>query len=163
MTGSELLARAVAIMQETETEHYEPYAAPLINLVLAETFEVNQRIRRFGGNEELPALPQIRELSEEIPYEEVLCARALPLKLVIALSGLVFGFLISTFGKDIANPLGVQLSLLVVSVVSLFGLYCFYRYPEEKVLESLHFHEARLLQQQDSGKAAGSLDIDTAN
>lgn len=90
-------------------------------------------------------------------------ARALPLKLVIALSGLVFGFLISTFGKDIANPLGVQLSLLVVSVVSLFGLYCFYRYPEEKVLESLHFHEARLLQQQDSGKAAGSLDIDTAN
>ena len=82
MTGSELLARAVAIMQETETEHYEPYAAPLINLVLAETFEVNQRIRRFGGKEELPALPQIRELSEEIPYEEVLCARALPLGLL---------------------------------------------------------------------------------
>ncbi|HOL17268.1 MAG TPA: MFS transporter, partial [Bacillota bacterium] len=90
-------------------------------------------------------------------------ARALPLKLVIALSGLVFGFLISTFGKDIANPLGVQLSLLVVSVVSLFGLYCFYRYPEEKVLESLHFHEARLLQQQDSAGAAGSLDVDAAN
>lgn len=36
-------------------------------------------------------------------------ARAGPLKLVIALSGLVFGFLISTFGKDVANPLGVQL------------------------------------------------------
>lgn len=82
MTGSSLLARAVALMQETESEHYEPYAVALINLVLAETFEVNQRIRRFHGKEGLAGVPQIRELSEEIPYEEELALRALPLGLL---------------------------------------------------------------------------------
>ncbi len=86
-------------------------------------------------------------------------ARAVPLKLVIALSGLVFGFLISTFGKDIANPLGVQLSILMVSIVSLFGLYCFSRYPEEKVLESLRIHEVKLLRREGSDS---SEDIETA-
>ncbi|NLA04433.1 MAG: MFS transporter [Firmicutes bacterium] len=70
-------------------------------------------------------------------------ARAVPLKIVIALSGLAFGFLISKFGKDAAEPLGVQLTLLVVSVVSLIGFYFFSRYPEEKVLASLKEHEQR--------------------
>ena len=60
---------------------------------------------------------------------------------MIALSGLTFGFLISKFGKDVAEPLGVQLTLLVVSVVSLIGLYFFWRYPEEEVLASLKKHE----------------------
>ena len=68
-------------------------------------------------------------------------ARAVPVKIVIALSGLTFGFLISKFGKDVAEPLGVQLTLLVVSVVSLIGLYFFWRYPEEEVLASLKKHE----------------------
>ncbi|MFY9114752.1 MAG: MFS transporter [Dethiobacteria bacterium] len=71
-------------------------------------------------------------------------ARALPLKIVIALSGLTFGFLISTWGKDVAEPLGVQLSILVVAICSLIGLFFFSRYPEEKVLGSLKMHEQRI-------------------
>ncbi|NLZ28045.1 MAG: MFS transporter [Firmicutes bacterium] len=71
-------------------------------------------------------------------------ARALPLKIVIALSGLTFGFLISRYGKDVAEPLGVQLSLLVVSICALIGLFFFARYPEEKVLSSLKEHEQRI-------------------
>ncbi len=78
-------------------------------------------------------------------------ARAVPLKIVIALSGVTFGFLISTFGKDVAEPLGVQLTLLVVSLFSLIGLYFFSRYPEKKVLDSLREHEARAAAEASAG------------
>jgi glycoside/pentoside/hexuronide:cation symporter, GPH family len=60
-------------------------------------------------------------------------ARAIPLKATIALAGVTFTFLLSAFGKDIANPLGVQLSILVVSLSSLAGFAAFSRYPEEEV------------------------------
>ena len=60
-------------------------------------------------------------------------ARAIPLKATIALAGVTFTYLLSAFGKDIANPLGVQLSILVVAVVSLAGFIAFSFYPEKEV------------------------------
>ena len=64
-------------------------------------------------------------------------ARAVPLKATIALAGAFFVFLISTFGKDVAEPLGVQLSFLMVSIAGLGALICFLRYPEEEVQKHL--------------------------
>lgn len=60
-------------------------------------------------------------------------ARAIPLKATIALAGVTFTFLLSAFGKDVAEPLGVQLSILVVSVASFLGFLAFSRYPEKEV------------------------------
>ncbi len=60
-------------------------------------------------------------------------ARAIPLKATIALAGVTFTYLLSAFGKDMANPFGVQLSILVVSVVSLAGFIAFSFYPEKQV------------------------------
>lgn len=64
-------------------------------------------------------------------------ARAIPLKATIALAGVTFTYLLSAFGKDVANPLGVQLSILVVSISSLAGFIAFSRYPEKQVQEWL--------------------------
>lgn len=64
-------------------------------------------------------------------------ARAIPLKLTIALAGVVFAFLISTFGRDIAQSLGVQLSALVVAIAALGSFFCFRKYPEKQVLAQL--------------------------
>ncbi len=68
-------------------------------------------------------------------------ARAIPLKLTIAMAGVVFTFLISAFGKDIAQPLGVQLSILVVAIAGLGSYICFMRYPEHQVQEELKMGE----------------------
>jgi GPH family glycoside/pentoside/hexuronide:cation symporter len=60
-------------------------------------------------------------------------ARAVPLKATIALTGVTFSYLLSAFGKDVAEPLGVQLSILAVSVASFIGFFAFSRYPEKEV------------------------------
>ena len=58
---------------------------------------------------------------------------AVPLKATIALTGVTFSYLLSAFGKDVAEPLGVQLSILAVSVASFIGFFAFSRYPEKEV------------------------------
>lgn len=68
-------------------------------------------------------------------------ARAVPLKITIALAGGVFGFLLSTFGRDIADPLGVQLTLLLISLASLAAYFVFRGYPEKEVQEALQEEE----------------------
>lgn len=84
MTGNELLKRAAAILQESPGG-YAGYAPEHINLVLAETFEVNNRIRLSKGMEELPAIPALASLDDAVPYEEELAGLALPLGLACRL------------------------------------------------------------------------------
>ncbi len=67
--------------------------------------------------------------------------RAVPLKITIAIAGGVFGFLLSVFGRDIADPLGVQLTLLLVSLASLAAFFVFRGYPEKEVKEALQEEE----------------------
>jgi len=64
-------------------------------------------------------------------------ARAVPLKAAIALAGITFTYLLSVYGKDVAEPLGVQLSILAASLASLAGAIAFCRYPEKQVQEWL--------------------------
>ena len=68
-------------------------------------------------------------------------ARAIPLKLTIAMAGVVFAYLLSAFGRDIAQPLGIQLSAFVVVVAALGSFMCFRLYPEQQVLEALQDEE----------------------
>jgi len=65
-------------------------------------------------------------------------ARAIPLKATVALAGVAFTYLLSVYGKDVANPLGVQLSILGVSLSSLAECIAFSRYPEKQVQEWLN-------------------------
>lgn len=68
-------------------------------------------------------------------------ARAIPLKLTIALAGATFAFLLSAFGKDVASPLGVRLSILLVALACLGGFFFFHRYPEDSVRRALRLYE----------------------
>lgn len=61
-------------------------------------------------------------------------ARAIPVKFVIAAAGATFSFLLAAFGKDLARPLGVQLSLLVVALASLASIAVFLRMPDDRSL-----------------------------
>jgi len=67
--------------------------------------------------------------------------RSIPLKLAIAAAGLSFGFLLSRFGKDVADPGGVRGSLFLISLSAILGYACFARYPEDEVQEQLRDYE----------------------
>jgi GPH family glycoside/pentoside/hexuronide:cation symporter len=54
-------------------------------------------------------------------------------KLILGIAAGVFTFLFSTFGKDVANPMGVRLSTIVCSVVAIIGMFVLLAYPSEKV------------------------------
>ena len=60
-------------------------------------------------------------------------ARAIPVKFIVALAGATFAFLLSTFGKDISRPLGVQLSMLVISLASTMALVYFLQLPKDRL------------------------------
>ncbi len=59
------------------------------------------------------------------------------MKLNLGLSTASLALLYSIFGKDISNPLGVRLSLLLGSAVAFLGLIIMTRYPEKKIKDFL--------------------------
>lgn len=78
MTVYELLGTAAALFFETEPTAYQEVALPFVNMVLAECFEANNRLRRRAGKEELSELPVMSDLQETLPYEEELVRLVLP-------------------------------------------------------------------------------------
>ena len=80
MDGNELLKRAMALYAETDTndEDVKALSVPYINMVLAETFDVNNRMRDYAGKEPLESIPEIASLDDTIQYEDKLVKLALP-------------------------------------------------------------------------------------
>ena len=80
MDGNELLKRAMALYAETDTndEDVKALSVPYINMVLAETFDVNNRMREYAGKEPLESIPEIASLDDTIQYEDKLVKLALP-------------------------------------------------------------------------------------
>ena len=80
MTVNELLQNALALFAETDTSDadYQTLAIPFTNMVLAETFEVNNRLREYAGKEPFTEIPSVSALTDTIPCEEKLLRFALP-------------------------------------------------------------------------------------
>ncbi|MEG2175009.1 MAG: hypothetical protein RR135_05955 [Oscillospiraceae bacterium] len=76
MTGQELLREACALFFDSDTGYYEPYAAAQINTLLADTFEVNNNLRRAQGKPVLGEILALGTLAQEIGYEEALVRSA---------------------------------------------------------------------------------------
>ena len=53
------------------------------------------------------------------------------LKLNLGVSAAILALLYSVFGKDVANPLGVRLTLVVAGAVALIGVFIISRYPAD--------------------------------
>jgi hypothetical protein len=80
LTVNELLQNALALFAETDASDadYQALAIFHTNMVLAETFEVNNRMRERAGKEELTEIPSVTALTDTIPYEDKLLRFALP-------------------------------------------------------------------------------------
>jgi len=78
MTVYELLTAAAALFFESDVSSYTEMAVSFVNMLLAECFETNNRIRRRAGKEGLLAAPRLTDLKDVIPYEDGLVRLALP-------------------------------------------------------------------------------------
>lgn len=84
-------------------------------------------------NPTIAGMARAHTLQTGVPKEAMFfAARAIPVKLVIALAGATFGFLLAVFGKDLARPLGVQLSMLVIALAGVGALLFFLQLPNDK-------------------------------
>lgn len=80
MTGNDILDNALALMFEERqrSPDYVSYAPRILNMLLPETFGVNNQLRRLAGKEPLAAPPVISTLEEEVVYEDDLVRSVLP-------------------------------------------------------------------------------------
>ncbi|MEJ2663614.1 MAG: MFS transporter [Spirochaetia bacterium] len=60
------------------------------------------------------------------------------MKLNLGIAFALMSFFYSVFGKDIANPLGVRISCIFVSIIGILGVFIFMRYPSKQVKEGAH-------------------------
>ncbi len=78
MTAQQLLNTSLSLMSEDSAEDYEAFAIPLINVLLAETFEVNNGLRIFNGKEPAASLQLVTNLTDTLEVEDILASSALP-------------------------------------------------------------------------------------
>ena len=78
MTGTQLLASAAALFNDTNSADYNTIALPSLNILLAETFDVNNRLRAAAGKALLTSILQLTALTEAITYEDKLVMMAMP-------------------------------------------------------------------------------------
>lgn len=80
MTAKNILDAALPLMgvEISEEESYTADFIPVLNILLAEAFDVNNSIRAAAGQEELTDIPSIAELDDAVPYDAKLCRMVLP-------------------------------------------------------------------------------------
>lgn len=85
MTYGELLDGALGILEFSDRDGREKFAVGMIDLVLSELWELNNRLRTEKGKEALGELPRCEDLGETVPYEDELVRRDMLLGLVCRL------------------------------------------------------------------------------
>ena len=86
LTYGELLDRALGILEYSDRQGRETFAKEMTDLVLAELWDINNRLRLAKGLPALEEIPCVNDFSDEIPYENELARRDLILGLVCRLS-----------------------------------------------------------------------------
>ena len=86
MTYGELLDRALGILEYSDRENREDFAKEMIDLVLAELWDINNRLRLSNGVPALEEIPSVGSFEDEIPYENEIVRRDLILGLVCRLA-----------------------------------------------------------------------------
>ncbi len=71
MTALQLLDGALALLGTSSSlsPDFLQYALPLINLLIAETFDVNNTIRLYKNMSELEEIPTVSDMQETLPTE----------------------------------------------------------------------------------------------
>lgn len=79
MTANEIFTTVMALMfgEDADKDQYPPFL-PMLNIILAETFDVNNAWRRQIGKEELDTIPLIGALTDEVDYEPRILRMVIP-------------------------------------------------------------------------------------
>lgn len=79
MTADEIFTDVMALMfgEEGDKDQYPPFLS-MLNIVLAETFDLNNAWRRMTGKDELAQIPRIAQLTDEVDYEPRLLRMVIP-------------------------------------------------------------------------------------
>ncbi|MDD6262538.1 MAG: hypothetical protein PUA83_05580 [Clostridiales bacterium] len=86
MTYGELFDEALGILEYDGREGREAFGPPIINSVLAELFEINNRLRALAGKAPLSEIPRCADFDSDIPYEEEIQRRDMVLGTVCRLA-----------------------------------------------------------------------------
>ena len=80
MTANDVLNTTLTLMfaDLSEADDYKSPFISVLNLLLAETFELNNSIRLADGLDVLTDIPEVSELTDVMTYEEGLCRAVLP-------------------------------------------------------------------------------------
>ena len=80
MTALKLLDNSLALLltSSSGTPEYTASALPVINMLLAETRQYNEILRRQKGKKPLEDIPCVFSLEDELPCEDELAMTALP-------------------------------------------------------------------------------------
>lgn len=78
MLANDVFNMAMGLLQEDDTSDFEVFAIPMLNVILAETFYVNNSLRSAVNKNKLDDIPQITSLNDELIYENYLLLNAFP-------------------------------------------------------------------------------------
>ena len=80
MTADGLFSLAIGLAGggEEDREDYGEQFLPVLNVLLAETFDVNNSIRVYRSKEELTEIPEVTALTDELTYEPEVLRKVLP-------------------------------------------------------------------------------------
>lgn len=78
MVAKDVFNIAMGLLQEDDTADFEVFAIPMLNVILGETYNVNNSLRRYANKEMLTDIPQIVSLNDELIYESYLLINAFP-------------------------------------------------------------------------------------
>ena len=75
MTAESIYKTALGLMSETpaKAKGYAELVVPTVNFMLGDCFRENNTIRAGKGKEELSEIPEISDISQEVPFESELC------------------------------------------------------------------------------------------
>ncbi|WP_087066445.1 hypothetical protein [Intestinibacillus massiliensis] len=79
-TANDIYMTALSMMYENtkNTKDYDPYLFHVLNMLLAENFDLNNTYCQAYGKEPLEAIPYITSKQDVIPYEPVFWRMILP-------------------------------------------------------------------------------------
>ena len=80
MTADDIFNTVLGLMfcAREEKADYEASFYPMLNMVLAETFDTNNAHRLGAGKAELDEVPVIENAEDEIDYEEIILKKVVP-------------------------------------------------------------------------------------
>lgn len=81
MTSRDIFNQCVSLMfgEAADRDDYAPFWTDVLNLLLAENFDLNNALRENSGKAALTDIPLIASLDENIDYEPIVLRSLLPL------------------------------------------------------------------------------------